>query len=97
VALDEVLLEVQRLDLVLGDDHLDVRHPLRELANRRAGVGALLEVRANARPQGLRLPDVQHVPTSVAEEVDARARWQRFELIFEPSHHESRLAPKTCG
>ena len=29
VPLDEVLLQVERLDLVLGDDHVDVRDPLR--------------------------------------------------------------------
>ena len=31
VALDEVLLEVERLDLGAGDDHLDVRDPARQV------------------------------------------------------------------
>src|SRR5439155_4898366 len=34
VALDEVLLEMERLHLALGDDHLDVRNPLRQLLDR---------------------------------------------------------------
>jgi len=48
VALDEVLLQVQRLYLGSGDDHLDVLDPLGELLDRRARVGRLLEVRAYA-------------------------------------------------
>ena len=33
VALDEVLLEVERLGLGRGDDHLDVAHPLDQAAD----------------------------------------------------------------
>ena len=55
VALDEVLLEVQRLDLVLGDDHLDVLDALGQLLDGRARVLALLKVRPDARAQGLGL------------------------------------------
>ena len=51
VPLDEVLLEVQRLDLAAGDDHLDVRHPAGELPDLGPAVAGLLEVRAHARPQ----------------------------------------------
>jgi hypothetical protein len=50
VALDQVLLEVERLDLCVGDDHLDVGDALRELRDRRAPAGARLEVAAHARP-----------------------------------------------
>jgi hypothetical protein len=84
VALDEVLLEVQCLDLVLRDDHLDLGDPLGQLPDRGARVGALLEVRADARPQRLGLADVEHVPLGVAKQVDARPRRQRFQLILEP-------------
>jgi hypothetical protein len=94
VPLDEVLLEVERLDLVLGDDHLDVRHPLRQLPDRRARVGALLEVGAHARAQGLGLAHVEHIPGPIPEEVDPGQRGQGFQLIFEPSGHEFSLAPR---
>ena len=40
VPLDEVLLEVERLDLAAGDDHLDVGDPLRQLPDLRAAVAA---------------------------------------------------------
>jgi hypothetical protein len=36
VPLDEVLLQVQRLDLGVGDDHLDVRDAVGEPLDRRA-------------------------------------------------------------
>ena len=58
VALDEVLLEMERFGLVAGDDHLDVGDAVRELPDRRAAVSAL-EVAAHARAQRLRLPDVE--------------------------------------
>ena len=71
VALDEVLLEVERLGLVARDDDLDVRDAARELPDRHAAVAAL-EVAAHARAQRLRLADVQRVALLVAEDVDAR-------------------------
>ena len=46
-------------------------------------VAARLEVRAHARPQRLRLADVEDVAALVAEEVDAGLRRQRFELVLE--------------
>jgi len=49
VPLHEVLLEVQRLDLGPGDDHLDVGDALRQLADLRAAVTSPLEVRPDAR------------------------------------------------
>jgi len=84
VPLDEVLLEVERLDLVLGDDDLDVLDALGQLLDRRARVVALLEVRADAVSQGLGLAHVEHLPGLVPEEVDARLRGERFQLVFEP-------------
>ena len=41
VALDQVLLEVESLDLAAGDDHLDVVDPLRELPRSSCGCSAL--------------------------------------------------------
>ena len=49
VALDEVLLEVERLDLGRGHDHLEVGDPPDEIRDRGTGVAAPgLEVRAHA-------------------------------------------------
>ena len=79
VALDEVLLEVQRLDLGAGDDRLDVGDPRRR-AGRSPGALSLepgLEVLAHARAQRLRLADVEHLAALASEEVDAGARRQR--------------------
>ena len=88
VTLHEVLLEMERLDLVLRDDHLDVLDPLRKLANGGARVDSGgLEVRANARPQRLRLADVEDVALAVAEEVDARLRGNRLQLFFKSLSH----------
>src|SRR5262249_58483500 len=92
VPFDEVLLEVERLGLVLRDDHLDVVHPLRKLLDRGAGVMSGLEIRPDPRPQRLRLPDVEHVPLLVAEQVDARPRRQAPELFFEAARHVANLA-----
>ena len=74
VALDEVLLEVQRLDLGPGDDHLEVGDPRDHPADPRPGVAALLEVAPHARPERLRLADVEDLLVRVAEQVDARLR-----------------------
>ena len=84
VPFDEVLLEVERLHLVLGHDHLDVVHPFRELLDRGSRVVARLEVRPHPRPQRLRLSDVEDVPFPVAEQVDARLRRERLQLLLEP-------------
>ena len=73
VPLDEVLLEVKGLDLVARDDHLDVRDPVGELLDRRAGVRVRLEVRPDARAERLRLAHVEDLALGVLEDVDARA------------------------
>src|SRR5206468_5399971 len=86
VPLDQVLLEMQRLDLGVGDDHLDVGDAVRQLRDRRARVGARLEVAANAWAELLRLADVQDLPALVSEEVDTRLRGKRLELVFEVRH-----------
>ena len=79
---------MERLDLVLRDDHLDVLDPLGKLANGGARVDSGgLEVRANARPQRLRLADVEDVALAVAEEVDARLRGNRLQLFFKSLSH----------
>ena len=74
VPLDEVLLQVQRLDLGPGHDHLEVGDARDELRDRGALSAGRLEVRAHARAQRLRLADVEHVAALVAEQVDARLR-----------------------
>ena len=87
VALDEVLLEVERLDLGRGHDHLEVGDPPDEIRDRGTGVAAPgLEVRAHARPQRLRLAHVEHVALLVAEQIDARLRGQALQLRLEVGH-----------
>jgi len=83
VPLDQVLLQVERLDLGVGDDHLDVLDPLRQLRDRRASIRARLEVAADARAQRFRLAHVQNLAPLVAEEVDARLGRKRLQLVFE--------------
>ena len=62
VALDEVLLEMERLDLAAGDDRLDLGDALGERVDPGAGVAAPgLEVLAHARAQRLRLADVENL------------------------------------
>src|SRR5262249_42050339 len=75
VALDEVLLEVERLDLGASDDRLDVGAAVDELVDAEPGVAAPgLEVLEHARTEGLRLADVEDVCPRGAEDVDARLR-----------------------
>jgi hypothetical protein len=93
MSLDEVLLEMEGLDLVLGDDHLHVLDPLRQLPDRRAAVEALLEVGAHAGPQRFRLPHVENLAALVTEEVDPRLRGQRFQLGLEPGRHGVQRSP----
>ena len=80
VALDEVLLEMQRLRLALRDDDLDPAHPIDELLDPRTRVAAAVEVAAHAGPKGLRLADVEDLVALVAKQVHARARRQPAEL-----------------
>ena len=92
VALDEVLLEVQGLDLVAGDDHLDVRNPVGQLLDRRAGVRVGLEVRPDARAERLRLAHVEDLALGVLEDVDARLGRERLQARFQRFLHFWRLA-----
>src|SRR5581483_10067632 len=89
VALDEVLLEMELLYLGARDDYLDVRHALRQLADLRTAVGRALEVRSDARAKRLRLAYVQDIPLPVPEEIHARPRRQRLELILHAVRHVS--------
>ena len=76
--LDERVLQQQRLELAVGDDHLEVRHPADqyeglEVARRARCPG--IEVGADPSPQVLGLAHVQHLTAAVLEQVDAgRAR-----------------------
>jgi len=92
VPLDEVLLEVQGLDLVLGHDHLDVLHPVRQLLNRSPAVLRLLKVGPHPRPEGLGFSDVEHVSRPIPEQVDPGLGRQAFQLIFEPGGHQASVA-----
>ena len=75
--LDEVVLERQRLLLVLDRDVVDGAGFREQTAG--LGVGELLfeEVAADAVAQALGLADVDDPATSVFVEVDAGGRWQR--------------------
>ena len=87
IALDEVLLEMERLDLGRGHDHLQIGDPPDEIRDRGAGVTAPgLEVRAYAWPQRLRLAYVEHIALLVAEQIDARLRGQALQLRLEVGH-----------
>jgi hypothetical protein len=83
VALDEVLLEVERLALGLGDDHLHVLDAGDEIRDSEPGV-APAEVGADPRPQRLRLPDVEHAAAGAPKEVHAGPLGQVSERPFEP-------------
>ena len=87
VPLDEVLLEMEGLHLAARDDDLDVGDTLGQLADLDPAVGRLLEVRAHARPQRLRLADVEHRAVGVAEQVDARLGRQGLELVLDTAVH----------
>ena len=86
VALDEVLLEMQRLGLGAGHDHLDPPHALDHPLDARARVAAV-EVRAHAGAQPLGLADVQHLVAVAVKEVDTGALGQRAQLLPEWIRH----------
>jgi hypothetical protein len=87
VSLDQVLLDVQGLRLVAGDDHLDVGDHARQALDLGPRIAALLKVRAYARTKGLRLADVEHAAAGVPEEVHARLRGQALQLLFDGFAH----------
>ena len=96
VALDEVLLEVERLGLGARDDDLDVFHALDEPGGAEPPVAAL-EVAADPRTQRFRLPHVQDLAVPVAKEVDARPAWKRLELPFKVfTHSRASVSPCVC-
>ena len=82
VALDQALLEMERLALGLGDDDLDAPDAGEHAVEALPGVAAA-EVGAHPGAQRLRLPDIQHGVVRVAEQVDAGLRRQRGQLRFE--------------
>jgi hypothetical protein len=79
VALDQVLLEVERLHLGLGDDHLDALDTLDQPVEPEARVPAA-EVRAHASAERLRLAHIENGLLRVAEQVDARLRRDLLQL-----------------
>ena len=91
VALDEVLLQMQRLGLGRRDDDLDPRHPRHHAADALATVAAV-EVAAHARPQGLRLAHVEDVVAPVAKEVHARVARKRSQLLANLFQHAASVS-----
>ncbi len=87
VTLDEVLLEVQRLGLALGDHDLDAGDALDEPVDPGPLVAARVEVAANPRPERLRLAHVEDVVPCVAKQIDTRPRGKRVELLPERFVH----------
>ena len=82
VLLDEVVLEDRRLLLVGRDDGLEVADRSLQDGDERAVVAVrVLEVAPHARAQALGLADVDDDLLLVLEEVDARLRGQRVELL----------------
>jgi len=69
------------------DDHLNVRDAARQERDLRAAVLALLEVRADARAERLRLAHVEDVAFRIPEEVDPGLRGQRRQLSLHTFFH----------
>ena len=91
VLLDEIVLEDRGFFFGARDDRLEVAHRLLEERDEVAVVTAsLLEVAPHARPERLRLADVDDGPLLVLEEVDARLHRQRVELFL---HRRRQHAP----
>ena len=91
VALDERLLEMERLRLAAGDDHLEVGDPAGEVGDAAAALSGL-EVGAYAGPQRLGLADVEHLALGVTEEVDARLGGQGLQPRLERVGHAASVA-----
>ena len=86
-ALDEVVLEDQRLGLGVGDDDLDVLDLGDEDAQPLVGGTRLLEVAPHAAAEVLRLADVEHRALGVFVLVDAGAGGEVGELVGERVVH----------
>ena len=80
--LDQVVLERERLDHRVGDDHFEAHRFIQQRVVARAHpVGA--EVRARPIAQGPGLADIQRLAFCVVVEVDARLLRQPGDLLFE--------------
>ncbi len=95
VALDEVVLEGQGLDLGIGEDEVQVRDLRDHVAALRVHRPAGLEVGAHAVAQHARLAHVEDVPLRVLEEVHPGAHGQCLELLGE--RHPPILTPRGAG
>jgi hypothetical protein len=79
---------VERLDVCLRDDRLDVVHALDERRDPHPVVAAPgLEVLPHAGTQRLRLADVENVAALAAKEVDARLRRDPLQLLLHALAH----------
>src|SRR5581483_2771978 len=97
VLLDQRRLEDHRLELVCGDDVLEVP----DVADEGVGLGiagaGLLEVRADAAPQRGRLADVDDLALCVLVEIDPGPVRDLFELLRE-GHPAARVdVTVACG
>ena len=83
VLADEIRLQHQGLELVVGHDVVEVGDLAHEGVGLRIAGACLLEVRADAAPQRGGLAYVQRLALGVAVEVDPRAIGQRGELLVQ--------------
>jgi hypothetical protein len=80
--LDEVVLEDRRFLLAARDDRVEIaERPLQDRDEVAVVARPLLEVRAHARAQALRLADVDDRALLVLEEVDPGRHGERVELL----------------
>ena len=95
VALDQRRFEHQRLRLVGGHDVVERLDLLGECAHLRLEAAAGAEVGADARPQALRLADVEHLGAGVLHDVDAGALGEGAHLLEHGgAGHASSVAPR---
>ena len=83
VALDEVVLEGERLHLAVGDHEVEVGDLLDHAALVQLGRARRLEVRAHAVPQHPRLAHVEDGPVRALEQVDPRPARELLQLVRE--------------
>ena len=94
VALDQVVLERERLHLAVGDDELEVRDLPDQARLVLLGRARRLEVGAHPVAQHAGLADVQHLARGVLEQVDARPARQLRELVVERHGLTVRVSPQ---
>ena len=79
--LDQPGLHQQGVDLAVGGQELDVGHLVDPVADAAVAGGGLVEVRAGAAAQVLRLADVDHPPLGVLHQVEARRGGELLDFL----------------